>query len=252
MKHVFFSILGIFGMFAVANSQDDSSKKFYLIGNSLTWDTVPSKLDGDVQWHVGCGKSLPFLFENPADPCVKTSTLWPGALKAKQYDFVSVQSHYGSTLEQDAVVISEWMKLQSKAIFVIHTGWARSAERGEEWAGTEAGGAMKHSLAYIDSLIVLLKKNHPTRDIRRTWAMDLLAKVAADAEAGKAPISDVVELYRDKIHMNVVTGRYLMHNAMRHALGQPRSVVGFEKIEPKMKSYLDSVLDTLDQNGGSE
>ena len=38
---------------------------YYLIGNSLTWDTVPSKLDGDVQWHVDCGKSLPFIYENP-------------------------------------------------------------------------------------------------------------------------------------------------------------------------------------------
>ena len=48
---------------------------YFLIGNSLTWDTVPSKLDGDVQWHVDCGKSLPFIYENPQKPCVKTSTL---------------------------------------------------------------------------------------------------------------------------------------------------------------------------------
>ena len=30
----------------------------YLIGNSLTWDTVPQRLDGDVQWHVDCGVPL--------------------------------------------------------------------------------------------------------------------------------------------------------------------------------------------------
>ena len=41
-------------------------------------------------------------------------------------------------------------------------------------------------------------------------------------------------------------GRYLMHNAMRHALGQPRSDKGFEKIDPKLKKYLNGVLDTLD------
>ena len=51
--------------------------------------------------------------------------------------------------------------------------------------------------------------------------------------------------YRDAIHMNVVTGRYLVHNAMRHALDQPRSQEGFNKLDPKMKKYLDSVLDTL-------
>jgi hypothetical protein len=34
------------------------SKKIFLIGNSLTWDTLPGLLDGDVQWHVDCGKNL--------------------------------------------------------------------------------------------------------------------------------------------------------------------------------------------------
>lgn len=43
--------------------------------------------------------------------------------------------------------------------------------------------------------------------------------------------------------MNVKTGRYLMHNAMRHALGQPRSDKGWEKLDPKVKAYLDAVLD---------
>ena len=96
---------------------------YFTMGNSLTQDTVPSKLDGDVQWHVDCGKSLPYLFENPGKPCVASSTLWPEAFQSKQYD--------------------------------------------------------------------------------------------------------------------------LMHNAMRHALGQPRSVAGFETISSPVKSYLDEVLDTL-------
>jgi hypothetical protein len=43
----------------------EETRSFYLIGNSLTQDTVPSGLDGDVQWHVDCGKSLPFIYENP-------------------------------------------------------------------------------------------------------------------------------------------------------------------------------------------
>ena len=106
-------------------------QRVFLIGNSLTWDTVPSKLDGDVQWHVDCGKSLPWMHDNPEKPCVKSSTLWPAALKDKQYDIVSVQTHYGATLEEDAETISKWMTLQPKAIFVIHTGWARSATRAE-------------------------------------------------------------------------------------------------------------------------
>lgn len=224
---------------------EEKPKSIYLIGNSLTWDTRPTLLDGDVQYHVGCGKSLPYLFENSGMPCVKTSTVWPEALKEKQYDLVSVQSHYGATLEEDAAVISEWMEMQPKATFIIHTGWAKHEFREEEWADDDTAGTMTHSLTYIDALVKKLRELHPDREIRRTKAMDLLHLAGEKIAAGEAPVEDITELYRDAIHMDHVTGRYLMHNAMRHALGQPRSGAGFEKITPEMKSFLDSLLDTL-------
>lgn len=232
------------GIPALAAADDGKSR--YLIGNSLTWDTVPSRLDGDVQWHVDCGKSLPYIYGNPEKPCVKASTVWPKALIEKQYDFVSVQSHYGATLEQDAATISKWMRLQPKAVFIVHTGWAREATRAEEFAKSEVGEKMEHSVAYIEALVARLKKDNPGREIRRTKAMDLLDRVARDAKAGKAPFADVKEIYRDAIHMNVVTGRYMMHNVMRRAMGQPRSAKGFEKLDPKLKTYFDKALDSLD------
>lgn len=218
---------------------------YFLIGNSLTWDTVPAKLDGDVQWHVDCGKPLAYIHAKPAKPCVKTSTLWPEALKTKQYDFVSVQPHYGGTFKTDTETISKWMKLQPKAVFVIHSGWPRHASRAEEWVNNDTLGKMQHSPAYIEALIKELKKRHPGRKFRVTRTQDLVNQVAADIKAGKAPWNDVSEIYRDAIHMNIVTGRYLVHNAMRHAMGQPRSSKGFEKLEPKLKEYFDSVLDKL-------
>ena len=226
----------------VGYAAEPENRSVFLIGNSLTWDTVPPKLDGDVQWHVDCGKPLPYIFENPKKPCVKTSTLWPEGLKKKQYDIVSVQPHYGSTVEKDAAVISEWVAMQPKAVFVIHTGWSRSASRAEEWANEDASGLLQHSPAYFNALIGLLRETNPGRDFRRTYAMDMLAKVASDAEAGNAPWKEVTELYRDKVHMNVVTGRYMMHNAMRQALGQPVSAAGFEKLDPELKKYFDGVL----------
>lgn len=217
----------------------------YLIGNSLTWDTVPSKLDGDVQWHVDCGKPLAYIHANPDKPCVKTSTIWPKALSDKQYDFVSVQPHYGGTFETDTETISKWMQLQPKAVIVIHTGWPRHASRAEEWINPDARGKMQHSPGYINGLIKALKKQHPGRKFRCTRSQNLLAQIATDIKTGKAPWKEVSEIYRDAIHMNVVTGRYLMHNAMRHAMGQPRSSKGFEKLDPKLKKYFDSLLDSL-------
>jgi len=228
-------------MFSGSALAADDEKSYYVIGNSLTWDTVPSQLDGDIQWHVDCGKSLPYIFENPDKPCVKTSTLWPSALKEKQYDVISVQPHYGSSLDQDATVISAWMEMQPQAEFVIHTGWARVAERVDETAKTEAGGDMVHSIAYIEALVDLLKRTNPERTIRRTMAMDALELIAADVAAGKAPYKDVAEVHRDAIHVNT-SGRYLMHNLMRQGLGQKGSAAGFDAVGPAAKTYLNTVL----------
>lgn len=220
-------------------------RKIYLIGNSLTWDTVPARLDGDVQWHVDCGKSLPWIHEHPEKPCVKTSRLWPETLAKKQYEIIVLQTHYGATLSEDVEVINDWLKMQPAAVCVIHTGWAHHEQRATEYAGQQTDGPMQHSPAYIMALLRTLRKQHPARTFRQTHAIDLLAKVASDIEKNVAPLSSVSDLHRDKIHMDVVTGRYLMHNAMRHALGQPLSIKGFEKIDPAMKTYLDSVLATL-------
>lgn len=226
-------------------AEDSPAKSFYLIGNSLTWDTVPGRLSGDVQWHVDCGVSLLRIRANPDSPCVKSSTLWPNALRDKQYDLVSVQPHYGSTLAQDVETISAWVKLQPEAVFVIHTGWATHAHRADEFADYAVPDQMVHSPGYIRALLGELSRLHPGRELRQTFAQNLLAAVAEDIAAGYAPLKDVVELYRDPIHLTHEHGRYLAHNAMRHALGQPPSAAGFEKAEPELKRYLDGVLSLL-------
>ncbi len=244
-----FLLLGVFVGPLLLGEETQTGPSYFLIGNSLTWDTVPAKLDGDVQWHVDCGKSLPFIYENPEKPCVKTSTLWPRALKKKQYDFVSLQVHYGSTLMEDAAVISALLAMQAKAKIILHTGWAKSEYRVEEYAKKNAGGRMQHSPVYFRKLLEKLRELHPDREFRLTYAQNLLHQVAEDIESGKAPFEKIEDVYRDAIHMNVVTGRYLMHNAMRLALGQPTSAEGFPKIGEKEKAYFDSVLAARDEIG---
>ena len=218
---------------------------YYLIGNSLTWDSVPARIDGDVQWHVDCGKPIAYIHAHPEKPCVKTSTLWPKALKAKQYTYLSVQPHYDASVTSAAEAIGHWIRLQPNAIVVIHTGWAHHENRAAEYAANTATGKLVHSEAHYAALIAQLKKEFPKRTFRSTHAMRLLHQIATDIEAGKAPLEDVAELHRDAIHVTHSGGRYLMHNCMRHALNQPRSSMGFEKIDPKLKAYLDGVLDTL-------
>jgi hypothetical protein len=226
---------------AAVRADESSVQRCYLIGNSLTWDTVPGRLSGDVQWHVDCGVNLAFIHAHPEKPCVKDSTLWPTALREKQYDVVSVQPHYGTTLAQDVETISAWMKLQPKAVFVIHSGWAFHAQRAGEFESYTPPTQMTHSPGYLRALVAELRRLHPGRELRQTHAQNLLAQIAEDIAANRAPIKDVTELYRDTIHMTHDHGKYLMHNAMRRALGQPASAAGFEKLDPEIKKYLDGV-----------
>ena len=232
------------GLIAYTQASPDTPdlKKNFLIGNSLTWDTIPGLLADDTQWHVDCGVPLRHIYAKPDKPCVKTSTIWPKALKEKQYDQISIQPHYGATFSQDLETISNWVKLQPKATIIIHTGWAYHAERQQEYEN-HCGDKMQHTQQYFDNLLIELRERFPGRKFKRTLAMDILQQAHLDIVEGKSPLKDVAELYRDKIHMTHEGGRYLMHNAMRFALGQPRSAEGFEKTPPKLKTYLDSLLD---------
>lgn len=237
------TLIAVWGATAVA--AEPTPPRCYLIGNSLTWDTTPSRLAGDVQWHVDCGVNLPFIYAHPEKPCVKDSTLWPRALRDMQYDFLSVQPHYGSTLAQDVVTISAWLKVQPKAVLVIHSGWAKHVQRADEFASYAAPAQMEHSPGYLRALVAELRQLHPGREIRQTFAQNLLAQIAADIAAGQAPIARLEDLYRDEIHLTHDAGKYLMHNAMRSALGQPASTAGFEKVTPEVRTYLDGVLALL-------
>ena len=249
MKHLLPALLALTLVTTAAtpagSAPAPTATRFYLIGNSLTWDTVPSLLSGDVQWHVDCGTHLTRIFSHPDKPCVTNSTLWPAALRDRQYDVISVQPHYGSTLAQDVESISAWMKLQPAAVFVLHSGWSRHAQHADEFAGYAAPEQMVHNPGYFRALLAELRRRHPGRELRQTLAQNLLAQIAEDIAAGQAPVKKLVELYRDDIHLKADSGKYLMHNAMRFALGQPLSAAGFATTEPAMKQYLDGVLAQL-------
>lgn len=222
-------------------------KSYYLIGNSLTWDTLPPRLEGNVHWHVDCGKPLPYILANPDRPCVGTSRLWPDALTTAQFDYLSMQTHYGSTLESDFASMSHWIDMQPEAILILHTGWARSADFAQEYQSDVLPEKMIHHTAYWNKLLQMLKQKYPTREFRMTSCTEILESIRKDIKAGKAPqaLTSLTDLYRDAIHLKQETGRYLMHNAMRAAMDQPPTEEGFPAIEPTLKAYLDQKLSEL-------
>lgn len=230
----------------------EAPPRIYLIGNSLTWDTVPEALAGpglpadNVRWHVDCGVSLPHIQAHPGKPCIASSTHWPEALANQRFDLVSVQVHYGSKLPEDADTIAFFMERQPGATFIVHSGWAFQEARVREFEHAREPEEMVHATGYMRALLAELRRRHPGRELRQTFAHNLLATVADDVTAGRAAVGSVEDLYRDEIHLTLDHGRYLMHNAMRRALGLPRSAAGFPVLDQRVKEYLDGVLDWLD------
>lgn len=239
---MFLIIVALHGIALGDTESHKSQPTILMIGNSLTWDTRPSLLDGKVHWHVDCGKSLKFIRDNPAAPCVKSSSLWPEAMTQTQYDIICVQPHYGTTLKEDVAVISEWVSQQEKAVFIIHTGWAKHEFFENERTDTDPAGLLTHSNAYFNALLNQLRTNFPRRTFGCTRAMTFLFQISDDIKAGTAPFEHLSDLYRDAIHMKTDTGRYLMHNAVRIAFNQPISGTGLPKLTPNVQTYLDDLL----------
>lgn len=213
----------------------------YTIGNSLTYDTRPQLLDGDVDWHIYCAKNLQYIFNNPDGHCVSSSTPWTTALVENQYDWITVQPHAGTTLSQDIAVISHWMAMQPDANFVIHTAWTRYTTFPNDYQKGNPDNKMRPSPEYYDALIEGLNDIYPHRKIGKTRTNEMLFSIWTDIQNGIGPFDSLSDLYRDEVHMGYHTGRYLAHNSLRLAIGQEISANGFN-VDPEIKAYLDGKL----------
>ena len=99
----------------------------YVLGSSYSADALPAGLDGTPAWHLGCSYPLLWHWNNPDNPCVASSTIWPVALAATPYDAISYQPvpmpHPSVTLQSDLDSVTAWMALQPLSTTVIHPTW---------------------------------------------------------------------------------------------------------------------------------
>jgi len=217
----------------------------FLIGNSLTIDTRPDRLDGTVAYDTQSGRNLSEIYSGSflSSSFVGTNP-WSDVMSTRTFDWVSVQPYPGTTLDQDVTTISRWMQMQPDAAFVIHTGWNKFADHERDYHAKPAGKMMYASL-YFKRLIAELRSQYPNRKIVSTQALDVLDSIYHDIQDDRAPFRSLSDLYRDDLHMTTSQGQYLMHNLMRRALGQPMSDAGFGAIDPKVKAYLDRKVKTV-------
>ena len=201
---------------SIANSQG-----VFSIGNSLTVDALPFSLDGASRLHGSCNRDLQFIFDNPQGHCVGSSTPWPTAFSSFEFDTVVVQPFIGSNLEQDATVISEWMSLEPNANFILNTGWSGHENFAADFLSDNTTNQSISSAAYFADLIKELEARNPGKKITTTRTNEILFSILEDVENGVGPVKKFSDLYRDPIHMELTIGRYIAHNALRQALGQP-------------------------------
>lgn len=234
------------------------TKNIFMIGNSLTWDTLPRNIDSNVKYHIATGKNLKFIFDNPDRITTSNavdSTSWR-ILTEENFDYVVVQPFKGTTLAQDIEIISHWMSLQPNATFIIHTGWNQFALHDSNYFIEQSPENRLRSQDYFLQLLENLTLANPHRVIRTTRALEVLENINQETKRGISPFNELSNLYRDNIHMSDLirsdngAGRYLMHNIMRLALEQPtrnnpRLARGFLLDSPEIKTYLDNHVSSL-------
>jgi hypothetical protein len=217
----------------------------YVLGSSYSSDAVPASLDDRPQWHIDCGKSLQYILDNPLAPCDITSTIWPVALSATQFKYVSfqpVRDVAGVTEQSDIDAIGYWLSLQPTAVGVIHHTWPRPSEWEADFHNAHPDNALtNYSQRYTFDLIHALQAANPGRRIVSDRANEILDRIYHDIQNGVGPLTDFRQLFRDEGGHLGNYGNYLAHNALRQAFGQRTGIDSSPDGVPlDVQKYLDA------------
>jgi hypothetical protein len=215
----------------------------FVLGSSYSADARPWDLDDSPQWHIDCAKPLQYILDNPQWPCGGGSTSWLDALHAWWFDYVSFQPVAGVAITQqsDIDAIGHWMSLQPYAVGVIHATWPIQSIFEVTFHDSNLDHTLtNYSQAYYYDLIEKLEAANPGRAFVTDRANEMLDSIYHDIVIGVGPLTDFNQMFRDAAgHSSFDYGRYLQHNALRQAFGQPIGV-GSNGIDPVVKEYLDS------------
>lgn len=232
IKNVFLIVF----VFAFIAPQQEEASGVFLIGNSLTYGTLPGELDGEVDYHIQPNENLHQILTDPwigADD----ATLWTEALTGNQYSVIVVQIYKGTTLGQDFEAIKTFADLQPDADIVVFTGWPKHSV----WEAVYPAGPVNEigqSKTYIGALLGALQEEYPGRDVKSSGHLRVLNSIREDEGLTDSALGEFENLFRDETHLSYEAGRYLSHNLMRAALGQ-RSNQDLILLDSDVQAYLD-------------
>lgn len=255
-------------------SEDDVAanypRKVFSIGNSLLADASPGVLGRGVGYVINSGEGLSYHAANPTSSTSADSYFWGDAASDQSWDALILQPFPEDPLQTLATELANCQTIidafdvnSPDAIILIHEGFAPSSS---VEAGTRIdnafNGSFDYSDGYFEELVKGLRAANPGRDIRRSQTNRAVWVVKEDLEAGTDPLllaSSIDEiggdfggdaLYRDGLHINYTSGRYLVHNCCRRALGLPINVgdsffdhPNYGSMTEPTATYLDTVID---------
>jgi hypothetical protein len=247
----------------------------YHLGNSLTWDSRPRDMedvytaegyDAAVGYHIACARPAHYIaIENPDWTCVTPAEpfgMWQNALPNYQWDYLSIQSHTGATGVEEfqgiGTLINSTLSNPANAdtTFYIYQAWGRQSDvktYRELWEMpyTDFSGSMQFREDYFEGLYQQVSDAFPQADIGMIPVGEVLSRIDTYLINGAVPqFESAYDLYRDPVHMDYNTGRYVAHaTVLATILNKPPEqipITAFPDTPPEFKALADQVIwDTL-------
>ena len=211
----------------------------YHIGNSLTWDGQPVKvqemsasqgIDHSEGHHIRTGSSLPTIFNDT--PCSGTCIIgdeygeFDVALPNNHFDVVFMQPHHNSTLGDDQTIIGQMINMSLGADrYVIYGTWPHTnagADYQAAWDApitntpSQALSSTTRRRAYFTTLTDNVRDAFPNKEIHLLPLGDILYRLDQIIKADAFPdpsYTDAFDFYDDEQHLTN-TGRWIAANAL--------------------------------------
>lgn len=225
----------------------------YHIGNSLTWDALEgvravTGTDLEAGYHIRCGGSLPYIWGHPTDTClpsVPSYGTFNDALPNHNWDAVTIQPYFDSTLAIDTVTINQFIGLtrsrpeNSQTVFYVYETWPQTiwGQYGDVWNTPavdeddtltwQRRGYFEHLYNRIDNSTDAIVRSIPVGEVLYQLSLQL----------------DINDFYRDEIHLSEL-GRYVAGATFQAVIAKtnPFNALPQSALEPDLYPIINETI----------
>ncbi len=206
------------------------AKTLYQIGNSLTWDSVPTQMPStaaaagetiDTGYHILWGSSLETIVSRPNESDVAPVPSYGrfrDALPQHAWDYVTFQSYYGqgSTLGSDVAAaqtlttLARYNRRNAGTQFYLYQSWPHLTawDPWEQPVVDDLAQPTVNKRDYFRTLLAHVRETEPSALM--VPVAEVLYRIREEISQGNiAGVSTFDELYIDAAHMSYELGRFV-------------------------------------------